>query len=81
MIGRSTVRQIRRQIFLGRCTDEQTIDDTNKMTDRGKTSSYQTDDNRKKDVQEERKTVRWTTDVFCCFFSQRNSDCGTKSKT
>jgi hypothetical protein len=31
---------------------------------------YQTDDDRQKDVQEERKTVGWTMDVFCFFFKE-----------
>jgi hypothetical protein len=39
MTGR---RQIRRQIFPGRCTDERTMDDTDRMTDRGKTNTRQT---------------------------------------
>ncbi len=42
MTGRSTVQQIRRHIFPGRCTDERTMDNTDRMTDKWKTSTRQT---------------------------------------
>jgi len=74
MIGR---RQIRRQIFPGRCTDERTMDDTDKMTDKGKTSTRQTVTDRRTYRKREGQWMDY--ERFFFFFFQRNSDCRTKS--
>jgi hypothetical protein len=69
MIGRSTKRQIRRQIYPGRCTDERTIDDTDKMTDKGKTSTRQTMTDRMTYRKKERQLDGLRT--FSVFFSSK----------